>query len=88
MRHTYFALFIVLLGMAGCVSPEERAAAEQRQEQADRAECRRLGFKDGTEGFGNCLLKLREIRAEQRVWKSYYEPMPRFGVDMRERRGY
>lgn len=45
--------------LAGCVSSEELA-------QADDRECRELGFEPGTEGYGNCRLKLREIRALER----------------------
>jgi len=48
------ALFCLLL--SACVTAEEIAAADNR-------ECIELGFEPGTEGYGNCRLKLREIRA-------------------------
>lgn len=32
------------------------------RQAADDAKCRELGFKPGTEGYGNCRLKLEEIR--------------------------
>ena len=54
-----------LLALAGCVSPQERAAEIAAQQQADYAECTRLGFKPNTEALSNCLLKLQEIRAQQ-----------------------
>ena len=54
-----------LLVLAGCVSPEQRAAEIAAQQKADYAECTRLGFKPNTEAFANCLLKLQEIRAQQ-----------------------
>ena len=44
----------LLLG--GCVSAQDVAAA-------DNQECIELGFEPGTEAYGNCRLKLREIRA-------------------------
>jgi len=58
---------LVLLGglllLAGCASEAERQAAEQAQLAADQQECANLGFEPGTEAFGDCLLKLRELRA-------------------------
>ncbi len=54
-----------LLMVAGCVSPEEQAARDAAQQQADANECQKLGFTIGTEASGNCMLKLREIRAQE-----------------------
>lgn len=54
---------ILLAALTACTSPEERAARAQAQLAADKAECTELGFTEITEPFGNCLLKLREIRA-------------------------
>ena len=54
------------LALAGCASEEEQRAAELAQAEADRQECRELGFQDGTEAFSDCMLKLREIRAMER----------------------
>ncbi|MGV8996825.1 MAG: hypothetical protein ACOH12_07765 [Parvibaculaceae bacterium] len=51
--------------LAGCVSAEQQARWDAAQMQADTAECARLGFKAGTEGLSNCILKLREIRAQE-----------------------
>lgn len=53
------------LFLAACTTPEERAIRLAEQEAADQAQCQRLGFKPGTEAFGNCMLKLVEIRAEE-----------------------
>ncbi len=58
------------LAFAGCTGvydavdkltggPEQRAA----RAAADEVKCRELGFKPGTDGYGNCRLKLDEIRA-------------------------
>lgn len=54
-----------LLVVAGCVSPEEQAARDAAQQQADANECQKLGFTAGSEAAGNCVLKLREIRAQE-----------------------
>lgn len=53
------------LALAGCVGPERQAAQDAAQMQLDQTECQKLGFTQGTEGFANCLLKLKEIRAEE-----------------------
>jgi len=53
------------LTLAACASAEDRAARAQAQLAADKAECQTLGFTPETEAFSNCLLKLREIRAEE-----------------------
>ena len=50
---------LACLLLAGCVSSQEIALADDR-------ECVQLGFEPGTEGYGNCRLKLREIRALER----------------------
>jgi hypothetical protein len=54
-----------LLTLAACVSPEEQAAMDAAQQQADARECQSLGFRQGTDAFGNCVLKLKEIRAQE-----------------------
>ena len=53
------------LTLTACASAEDRAARAQAQLAADKAECETLGFTPDTEAFSNCLLKLREIRAEE-----------------------
>ncbi len=54
------APIVVISALSGCVSPQVVAA---RQAAEDNAECVSLGFKPGTEAFGNCRLQLRSIRA-------------------------
>ena len=49
-----------------CATEAERQAAEQAQRAADEQECVDLGFEPQTEGFADCLLKLRELRAMER----------------------
>lgn len=58
-------LAAAFLALAACATPEQRAARAEAQLAADKTECTRLGFTAGTEAFSNCLLKLREIRAEE-----------------------
>ncbi|CDO59506.1 hypothetical protein BN1012_Phect1292 [Candidatus Phaeomarinobacter ectocarpi] len=53
------------LTVSACATAEDRAARAQAQLAADKAECQTLGFTPDTEAFSNCLLKLREIRAEE-----------------------
>lgn len=60
MRPLLIGLSAVLL--SACVSPAE---IEARQAALDEAECVKLGFTPGTEGFGNCRLQLRILRAQE-----------------------
>lgn len=55
-----------LLSLGACVSAEERERMAAEQRIADEQECTQLGFERGTEKYSECLLKLREIRAEER----------------------
>ena len=56
---------VAILLLAACTTPEEKAARLAAIEAADRQECTRLGFTPGSEAFADCLLKLREIRAQE-----------------------
>ncbi len=53
------ACLALCLAVSACVSGQDMDAA-------DHQECINLGFVPGTEGYGNCRLKLREIRAIER----------------------
>lgn len=53
------------------MSPEEIAARQAKMAAADQQECLKLGFKANTEGFGNCILRLREIRTQEGLARSY-----------------
>ncbi|PKQ09626.1 MAG: hypothetical protein CVT73_01645 [Alphaproteobacteria bacterium HGW-Alphaproteobacteria-12] len=69
----------LLLILAACVSPQEEAARAAARQQADKAECQRIGFTEGTEAFANCLLKLKEIRAQEenaRALRQLQTPSP------------
>ncbi len=58
-------LFCTSIVLISCTSPEQAAARRAAVERADNLECANLGFTQGTESFGNCRLKLREIRATE-----------------------
>ncbi|MBC7104247.1 MAG: hypothetical protein H5U13_13805, partial [Parvibaculum sp.] len=61
---TTFAV-AALATLAACASPQEQAAHTAAQQQSDQAECKKLGFTEGTEAFANCMLRLKEIRAQE-----------------------
>lgn len=61
---TAFAV-AALATLAACASPQEQAARTAAQQQSDQAECKKLGFTEGTEAFANCMLRLKEIRAQE-----------------------
>jgi hypothetical protein len=53
---------IIGLLAAACADP---AAEQARLDAVDNQNCIDLGFKPGTEPYGNCRLKLKEIRAKE-----------------------
>lgn len=57
MRHAAIVLGVFLL--AACATRQDVAVA-------DHQECLSLGFQQGTEAYGDCRLRLREIRARER----------------------
>lgn len=72
----------ILLLAAACASPQEEAARVAAQQQADEAECNKLGFTPGSEAFANCMLKLKEIRAQEentRALRRANAPSPWWG---------
>lgn len=68
------ALGLGLLLLSACADP---VAEQARLDAADHQNCLDLGFKPGTEAYGNCRLKMREIRAREEGSKS---PGVNFGV--------
>lgn len=67
MKHPLLllSLFSTLLLVSACASPQERAARTAAQITADEQECTQLGFTPDTEKFADCLLRLKEIRAQE-----------------------
>ncbi len=61
----------VLVGLgfmlAACADP---AAEQARRDAVDNQDCLDLGFKPGSEAYGNCRLKLKEIRAKDESTRS------------------
>jgi hypothetical protein len=56
------ALLAAGMGLSACA---DKAAEQARLDAIDNQNCVDLGFKSGTEPYGNCRLKLKEIRAKQ-----------------------
>lgn len=71
-----YLFLLAILSLASCTTPEQRAAQQKMIEDADHAECIRLGFDANSEKYGECRLKLREIRAMERAADRapYYHP--------------
>jgi len=68
-------LILTGLLLTACASPADRAREKALLDRADHHHCLDLGFEEETEAYGNCRLKLKEIRAAQK------EPSnPSFGV--------
>ena len=72
LRIGFLACFTLLA--AACADP---AAEKARLDAVDNQNCIDLGFKPGTEPYGNCRLKLKEIRAKN---ESSQSPNINFGV--------
>lgn len=80
MRHLFLSAALVAAGLAaGCTTPADRAAAAAALDARDRADCKELGFTPDTEAFGNCVLKLKEIRAREALDAA--ETQPNVGFD-------
>ncbi len=71
MGQLQYAVCLSMLALVGCSSNQingfyglpTRAEREARNAAADHAKCAELGFKPGTEEYGNCRLQLEQIRA-------------------------
>lgn len=61
MRYALIALVPLVVG--GCVSTEEQSAMDQEK-------CASFGYRLGTDGFSNCMMKQNSQRVddEQRSW--------------------
>lgn len=71
-----------LATLAACVSPQEQAARTTAERQADETECKKIGFTEGTEAFADCVLRLKEIRAQEentRALRRARTPSPWWG---------
>lgn len=53
--------------LAACSDP---AAEQARLDAIDHKNCMELGFEPDTEAYGNCRLKMKEIRAKEEANRS------------------
>ena len=60
---TIGAVLALGMGLSACAG--DPAAEQARIDALDNQNCIDLGFKPGTEAYGNCRLKLKEIRAQE-----------------------
>lgn len=67
MKQLSLLAIIATLSLTACTTAAEREAAIEAQKAYDHGQCKELGFKVKSEAYSNCLLKLREIRAQERV---------------------
>lgn len=73
------------LGLAACAG--DPAAEQARLDATDHQNCLDLGFKPDTEAYGNCRLKLKEIRAKQEA-DNQRSPGINFGVGFGVSKGF
>lgn len=70
------AMSLIGAALVACTSAEDRAREQALIDRTDHQHCLDLGFEPGTEPYGNCRLKLKEIRTSEREPESN----TRFGV--------
>ena len=80
------AVAVLLLGLAACTSDADRAAEQARLDDIDHHDCMELGFEPGTDEYGNCRLKLKEIRAKEEAIRN--RPNVGFGVGIGISKGF
>ncbi|MBX3507793.1 hypothetical protein [Parvibaculum sp.] len=80
----YLALAAALAGLvlAACTDP---VAEQARIDAIDHKNCTDLGFEPNTEAYGNCRLKMKEIRAKEEARRS---PNVGFGVGIGISKGF
>lgn len=76
-----FAMMAPLVLIA-CGDP---AAEQARLDAVDHQNCLELGFKPDTEAYGNCRLKMKEIRAKE---ESNRSPNIGFGLGVGVSKGF
>jgi hypothetical protein len=76
-----FALMLPL-AITACADP---AAEQARLDAEDHKNCVELGFEPNTEAYGNCRLKMKEIRAKENANRS---PNVGFGVGIGVSKGF
>lgn len=76
----------LLLGLTACTSDADRAAEQARLNDIDHSNCMELGFETETEEYGNCRLKLKEIRAKEAAANN--KPNVGFGIGIGISKGF
>ena len=74
------------MGMSLTACASDPAAEQARIDAIDNQNCIDLGFKPGTEAYGNCRLKLKEIRAQEEA-KNANSPV-HFGIGIGVSKGF
>lgn len=77
---------LLALGLSLSACAGDPAVEQARIDAIDNQNCIDLGFKPGTEAYGNCRLKLKEIRAQQDA-KNADSPF-HFGVGVGVSKGF
>lgn len=85
MKRAIWACALLGLGLSLTACAADRAAEQARLDATDNQDCIDLGFKPGTEPYGNCRLKLKEIRAKQDASQS---PGVNFGFGLGVSKGF
>lgn len=75
-----YIVLLLPLFLSACANPAQVAARQQQIEQADHNECLRLGYKPGTPTYGDCRLRIREMRLEERAINRTPVYYPNIGV--------
>lgn len=76
------AVLALPLALAACGDP---AAEQARLDAIDHKNCVDLGFEPNSEAYGNCRLKMKEIRAKEEGSRS---PNVGFGVGIGISKGF
>lgn len=65
IKHALLAMTLLGLSMGISACATDPGAEQARLNAIDNQNCIDMGFKPDTEAYGNCRLKLKEIRAQQ-----------------------
>ncbi len=65
MKRTIWIGTLAALGLSLAACASDKPAEQARIDSIDNQNCIDLGFQPNTEAYGNCRLKLKEIRAQQ-----------------------
>jgi hypothetical protein len=79
-----FGWIVACLGLSSCTNIADQHAMAARIDAADHEECLRLGFVVPSSEYGDCRLRLREMRLQERLVNRpiYVDPYfgPRWGI--------